>query len=74
MPVTGSSERADRSARGREYQAAIVRLHGRSREDEETVTDLLNERMRMGWSCHAMAPLTPGRLLVIFVREAETAP
>jgi hypothetical protein len=53
-----------------EYQTAIVRLVGRTREDEEALTDLLNERARMGWFFHAMTALHRGKLVVVFRREA----
>src|SRR5678815_2348552 len=33
----------------KEYQAVIHRLTRRTREDEDALTDLLNERMRSGW-------------------------
>lgn len=52
-----------------EYQAVMVKLAGRSREDEETFTDLLNERSRMGWS-YLSATEVRGRLLVVFSRPA----
>lgn len=54
----------------KEYQTVIVRLHGKSREDEEGVTDLLNERARMGWEYHSVAQLGGGKVLVVFWREA----
>lgn len=53
----------------KEYQSVIVRLAGRSREDEEAITDLLNERVRMGWEYHSLSPLDSGRLIVVFIRE-----
>ncbi len=53
----------------REYQVAIVRLSGKSREDEELLTDLLNERARMGWSNHTVQVLESPKILVIFTRE-----
>jgi len=53
----------------REYQVAIIRLSGTSREDEELLTDLLNERARMGWTNHAVQVLEGSKLLVIFTRE-----
>lgn len=54
----------------REYQVVIVRLQGTSREDEEAVTDLLNERARMGWNHHSVNPIGRGRLLLVFHRDA----
>lgn len=53
-----------------EYQTVIVRLAGRTREDEEALTDLLNERARMGWLFHTMTELRQGRLMVVFRRDA----
>jgi hypothetical protein len=53
----------------KEYQAVIIRLQGKAREDEDAITDLLNERARTGWSSHAVQPLDGGRLLVVFMRE-----
>lgn len=54
----------------KEYQVAIVRLQSRAGEDEEAVTDLLNERARMGWQFERMAALPTNRLLVVFARES----
>lgn len=53
-----------------EYQTVIVRLQGKAREDEEMLTDLLNERARMGWGYHSLAEVGGDKLLVIFTREA----
>lgn len=53
----------------REYQAVILRVQGRSREDEEAITDLLNERSRMGWDFLTVNAVEPGKLLVVFTRE-----
>ncbi len=53
----------------KEYQVAILRLQGRAREDEEAVTDLLNERARMGWQYETLAALATNRVLVVFARE-----
>ncbi|NIM48928.1 MAG: hypothetical protein GTN62_03985 [Gemmatimonadales bacterium] len=54
----------------KEYQAVIVRLQERSREDEETLTDLLNERSRMGWDYHSSQQLGSGKVLMVFCRQA----
>lgn len=54
----------------KQYQVAIVRLQYKSREDEETLTDLLNERARMGWEYSSLTELNGGRVAVIFRREA----
>ena len=52
-----------------EYQAILLRLVGRVREDEETVTDELNDRRRGGWSLFQLLPLSPRRILAVFQRE-----
>ena len=52
----------------KQYQAVIIRLQGKSREDEDAITDLLNERARMGWLDHSVHPLPGGRLLLVFSR------
>jgi hypothetical protein len=52
-----------------EYQAILIRLAGRAREDEETVTDELNDRRRSGWSLFQLLPLSPRRVLAVFQRE-----
>jgi hypothetical protein len=54
----------------KEYQVVIVRLQTRTREDEEMLTDLLNERARMGWAYQSSTTLEADRILVVFVREA----
>lgn len=53
----------------KQYQVVIIRLHGRSRDDEETVTDLLNERARMGWTDYSIHAIAGSRILVVFSRE-----
>lgn len=52
-----------------EYDVVIAKLAGRARADEESLTDLLNERARAGWEFHSVAPLGPTRVVVIFHRE-----
>ena len=54
-----------------EYQAVILKLHCRRREDEEGITDVLNERARMGWTLHRTTSIRDGRLLLVFTRETE---
>lgn len=54
----------------REYQTVIVRLQNRVREDEETLTDLLNERARMHWNFDSLHHLGGGKVVVVFGREA----
>lgn len=55
----------------KEYQAVIVRLTRHQREDEDALTDLLNERSRGGWS-PAMMTQDGQRLTLVFAREAES--
>lgn len=52
-----------------EYQTVILRLRGKSREDEEAITDLLNERARAGWRYQSLTSLGASKLVVIFARE-----
>jgi hypothetical protein len=54
----------------KEYQAVIVRLSRRTREDEDALTDLLNERSRGGWQPELMSQ-DAERVTVIFSRRAE---
>jgi hypothetical protein len=54
----------------KEYQAVIVRLTRHPREDEDALTDLLNERSRSGWE-PAMMAQDGLRLTVVFQRPGE---
>ena len=54
----------------KEYQAVIVRLTRHPREDEDALTDLLNERSRSGWE-PAMMAQDGFRLTVVFQRPGE---
>ncbi|HLB38185.1 MAG TPA: hypothetical protein VJL31_16555 [Gemmatimonadales bacterium] len=54
----------------KQYQVVITKLQAKAREDEETLTDLLNERARTGWLYESATPLTGNRLLIVFVRQA----
>ncbi len=54
----------------KEYQAVIVRLARHQREDEDALTDLLNERSRGGWT-PTMMTQDGARLTVVFAREGE---
>ncbi len=54
----------------KEYQAVIVRLTRHTREDEDSLTDLLNERVRRGWHASLMTQDNQ-RLTIIFQRETE---
>lgn len=53
----------------KEYQAVIHRLTRHQREDEDALTDLLNERSRGGWSPVIMTQ-DAQRLTIVFSREA----
>ena len=53
----------------KEYQAVMVRLTRHPREDEDALTDLLNERSRSGWELAMMAQ-DGLRLTVVFQRLA----
>src|SRR4029078_2165920 len=55
----------------KEYQAVIHRLTRHTREDEDALTDLLNERMRSGWE-PAMMTQDEHRLTIIFQRQTDT--
>lgn len=57
----------------KQYQVVIVRMSGKGREDEDSLTDLLNERTRMGWSYENMTQLESDRVAVIFERDTEAA-
>ena len=57
----------------KEYQAVIHRFSRHSREDEDVLTDLLNERMRSGWE-PALVAQDGQRLTLIFQRETEPQP
>lgn len=52
-----------------EYQTAIIRLGGKAREDEETLTDEFNERCRGGWELVELVPLSEVRVVAVFRRE-----
>ena len=56
----------------KEYQAVIVRLSRRVREDEDAITDLLNERSRGGW-VPEMLTQDAERVTVVFSRRAESS-
>ena len=57
----------------KQYQVVIVRMSGKGREDEDSLTDLLNERTRMGWGYSDMTQLESDRVAVVFGREIEGA-
>ena len=68
LPVVSSSFRAMN-----EYQAVILKLTRHVQEDEDALTDLLNERSRGGWELAMMAQGAT-RLTVVFRRRAGGAP
>ncbi len=53
----------------KEYQAVILRLSRRSRDDEDALTDLLNERSRAGWEPTHLTQ-HGDRMTVVFSRPA----
>lgn len=57
----------------KEYQAVIVRLTRHSRDDEDALTDLLNERSRGGWEL-AMLAQDGLRLTIVFQRQTDSEP
>jgi hypothetical protein len=56
----------------KEYQAVILRLSRRTRDDEDALTDLLNERSRGGWE-PTMMTHEGDRMTVVFAREPGPA-
>jgi hypothetical protein len=64
----------------KEYQAVMLRLTHHPRDDEDALTDLLNERSRTGWEPTLMAQTAAGsgsraggeRLTVVFERETTS--
>jgi hypothetical protein len=56
-----------------EYQAVILKLTRHVQEDEDALTDLLNERSRGGWQ-PAMIAQGATRLTVVFSRRPATPP
>jgi hypothetical protein len=54
----------------KEYQAVILRLSKHTHDDEDALTDLLNERSRGGWDLAQLAQ-DAHRLTLVFAREAE---
>jgi hypothetical protein len=55
----------------KEYQAVIVRLTRHTHDDEDALTDLLNERSRGGWDLAQMVQ-DEHRATLVFAREADT--
>ena len=54
----------------KEYQAVILRLTRHVHDDEDALTDLLNERIRSGWA-PAMMTQDASRLTIVFSRDAD---
>ncbi|MEO7217394.1 MAG: hypothetical protein ABI026_04305, partial [Gemmatimonadaceae bacterium] len=54
----------------KEYQAVMVKLTRHTRENEDTLTDLLNERSRSGWEPTLISERGE-QLVLIFCRSAE---
>ncbi|MDQ6926509.1 MAG: hypothetical protein M3154_09770 [Candidatus Eremiobacteraeota bacterium] len=52
-----------------EFQAVTLKLTRRPHDDDDALTDMLNERSRTGWT-PAMMAQGEGRLTVIFRRTA----
>ena len=57
-------------ARMKEYQAVVLRLTERTKDDEDALTDLMNERSRGGWEL-AMMTQDAQRLVIVFQRSAD---
>ena len=53
----------------KEYQAVVVKLTRHTREDEDTLTDLLNERSRGVWE-PALMSQDEQRVTLLFQRDA----
>ena len=56
----------------KEYQVVIVRLTRHVRDDEDALTDLLNERSRAGWH-PSMLSQDGDRMTVIFERATPSS-
>lgn len=54
----------------KEYQAVILRQTAHPHDDEEALTDVLNERSRGGWE-PAMITQGAQRLTVVFQRATD---
>jgi hypothetical protein len=54
----------------KEYQAVMLRLSRHARDDEDALTDLLNERSRGGWR-PAMMSQDDHRLTIVFERPSD---
>ena len=54
----------------KEYQAVILRVSRHTHDDEDALTDLLNERSRGGWEPVMMAQAGQ-RLTIVFQRPGD---
>jgi hypothetical protein len=54
----------------KEYQAVILRLTRHTRDDEDALTDLLNERSRGGWE-PALMTQDGARVTLVFSRRSD---
>ena len=54
----------------KEYQAVVVRLTRHPHDDEDALTDLLNERSRGGWG-PALMTQDGERLTLVFSRDTD---
>ena len=54
----------------KEYQAVVLRLTQRTKDDEDALTDLMNERSRGGWE-PALMTQDEQRLVIVFQRSAD---
>ncbi|CAA9516440.1 MAG: hypothetical protein AVDCRST_MAG17-2311 [uncultured Solirubrobacterales bacterium] len=54
----------------KEYQAVILRLTRHTHDDEDALTDLLNERSRGGWE-PALMTQDGARVTLVFSRRSE---
>ena len=55
----------------KEYQAVILRLTRHTHDDEDAITDLLNERSRGGWTLEQFAQ-DDTRATFVFSRPASS--
>lgn len=53
----------------KEYQAVILKLSRHTHEDEDALTDLLNERSRGGWT-PVLITQHEQRMTIVFSRES----
>lgn len=65
-----ASADGDTFPRMKEYQAVILRLTRHTRDDEDALTDLLNERSRGGWE-PSMMTQDGVRLTIVFHRDTD---